>query len=140
MLPKIHCCTSEIPVSFHPLGHHAPDSIRRPPGASSAWHKRSGRQAQVRPLPRSVTADQRAPLDLLYEPRLLAQRCGLERRTARGGRDSIDHAPGGHNDVAAVAGVAAAAAGGRYRYNSTVASVSGPTDPAPMEVIPFLPL
>ena len=31
---------------------------------------------------------------------------GLERRTARGGRDSIDHGPGGHDDVAnAVAGV-----------------------------------
>jgi hypothetical protein len=30
---------------------------------------------------------------------------GLERRTSRGGRDSIDHAPGGHDDVAnAVAG------------------------------------
>jgi hypothetical protein len=33
------------------------------------------------------------------------QLCGLERRTARGGRDSIDHAPGSHDDVAnAVAG------------------------------------
>jgi hypothetical protein len=29
----------------------------------------------------------------------------LERRTARGGRDSIDHAPGAHDDIAnAVAG------------------------------------
>ena len=33
-------------------------------------------------------------------PRLQAQLCGLERRTARGGRDSIDHAPGGHDDIA----------------------------------------
>jgi hypothetical protein len=42
---------------------------------------------------------------LLDEPRLVAQLVGLERRTARGGRDSIDHAPGGHDDVAnAVAG------------------------------------
>jgi len=70
-------------------------------------------------------------VDLLYEPRLLAQLCGLERRTTRGARDSIDHAPGGHDDVAVVAGVGAAAAGGRYRYNSTMAWVSGPTDPAP---------
>ena len=31
---------------------------------------------------------------------------GLERRTARGGRDSIDHTPGGHDDLAnAAAGV-----------------------------------
>ena len=42
----------------------------------------------------------------------LAQLCGLERRTARGGRDSIDHAPGGHDDLAnAVAGAAALALG-----------------------------
>lgn len=42
---------------------------------------------------------------LLDSPRLEQQLIGLERRTARGGRDSIDHAPGGHDDVAnAVAG------------------------------------
>lgn len=45
-------------------------------------------------------------VDLLDVARLRAQLLGLERRTARGGRDSIDHAPGGHDDVAnAVAGV-----------------------------------
>jgi hypothetical protein len=39
--------------------------------------------------------------------RLLNQLCGLERRTARSGRDSIDHAPGGKDDTAnALAGVA----------------------------------
>lgn len=37
--------------------------------------------------------------ELLDNPRLIAQLLGLERRTARGGRDSIDHAPGGHDDV-----------------------------------------
>jgi hypothetical protein len=37
---------------------------------------------------------------LLDSPRLIGQLCGLERRTARGGRDSIDHAPGAHDDVA----------------------------------------
>jgi hypothetical protein len=46
-------------------------------------------------------------LDLLDNPRLVSQLCGLERRTARSGRDSVDHAPGQHDDVAnAVAGVA----------------------------------
>ena len=46
-------------------------------------------------------------IELLDHPRLVAQLCGLERRTARGGRDSIDHAPGGHDDLAnAVAGAA----------------------------------
>jgi hypothetical protein len=32
--------------------------------------------------------------------RLVSQLCGLERRVARGGRDSIDHGPGGHDDLA----------------------------------------
>jgi hypothetical protein len=39
-------------------------------------------------------------VELLDVPRLLAQLCGLERRTARGGRDTIDHGPGGHDDLA----------------------------------------
>jgi hypothetical protein len=37
---------------------------------------------------------------LLDNSRLVSQLCGLERRTARGGRDSIDHGPGAHDDVA----------------------------------------
>jgi hypothetical protein len=45
-------------------------------------------------------------VELLDNLRLAAQLVGLERRTARSGRDSIDHAPGGHDDLAnAVAGV-----------------------------------
>jgi hypothetical protein len=38
-------------------------------------------------------------VELLDNPRLAAQLCSLERRTARGGRDSIDHPPGGHDDL-----------------------------------------
>lgn len=50
---------------------------------------------------------------LLDSDRLAAQLIGLERRTARGGRDSIDHAPGGHDDLANVlAGVVAALGAG----------------------------
>ena len=45
-------------------------------------------------------------VELLDSPRLGAQLVTLERRTARSGRDSIDHTPGGHDDLAnAVAGV-----------------------------------
>ena len=45
-------------------------------------------------------------VELLDHPRLLAQLSNLERRTARGGRDSIDHPPRAHDDVAnAAAGV-----------------------------------
>jgi hypothetical protein len=44
-------------------------------------------------------------IELLDLPRLSAQLCGLERRTSRQGKDSVDHAPGGHDDLAnAVAG------------------------------------
>ena len=39
-------------------------------------------------------------VELLDNDRLKAQLVGLERRTARGGKDSIDHAPGGHDDIA----------------------------------------
>jgi hypothetical protein len=49
-----------------------------------------------------------AVIELLDHPRLTAQLRSLERRTSRGGRDSIDHPPGGHDDLAnAVAGFAA---------------------------------
>jgi hypothetical protein len=38
-------------------------------------------------------------VDLLDHPKLISQLCSLERRTARGGRDSIDHPPNGHDDI-----------------------------------------
>jgi hypothetical protein len=45
-------------------------------------------------------------IELLDDTKLVNQLCALERRTARGGRDSIDHRPGYHDDIAnAVAGV-----------------------------------
>ncbi len=48
--------------------------------------------------------------DFLDNERLIAELCGLERRTARGGRDSIDHRPGAHDDLCnAVAGAVASA-------------------------------
>jgi hypothetical protein len=51
---------------------------------------------------------------LLDNPRLINQLAALERRTSRGGRDSIDHPPAGHDDVAnVVAGLANVASGRR---------------------------
>jgi hypothetical protein len=45
-------------------------------------------------------------VDLLDNQHLTSQFCGLERRTGRGGRDSVDHRPGAHEDLAnAVAGL-----------------------------------
>ena len=50
-------------------------------------------------------------VELLDHKRLVAQLCSLERRTSRAGKDSIDHVPGGHDDIAnAVAGATALAA------------------------------
>ena len=47
-------------------------------------------------------------IELLDNKKLVRQLVGLERRTARGGRDSIDHAPACHDDLAnAVAGALA---------------------------------
>jgi len=54
-------------------------------------------------------------IELLDERRLFAQLFGLERRTARGGRDSIDHGPSAHDDVAnAVTGALLLATERRY--------------------------
>ena len=45
-------------------------------------------------------------VELVDHPKTVAQLCALERRTTRGGRESIDHGPNGHDDCAnAVAGV-----------------------------------
>ena len=61
---------------------------------------------------------------LLDHPRLVSQIVGLERRVARGGRESIDHAPGGHDDIAnAVAGVMTCA--GRAQPQSYTSLVIG---------------
>ena len=38
-------------------------------------------------------------VELLDHKRLTSQLCGLERRTSRSGKDSIDHAPHSHDDV-----------------------------------------
>jgi hypothetical protein len=82
----------------------------------------AGVQYMASELPKSDVYRELLPLvnagraELLDLPSLAAQLVGLERRTARSGRDSIDHAPGGRDDVAnAVAGalVAADVAAGR---------------------------
>jgi hypothetical protein len=50
--------------------------------------------------------------ELLDNPRLVSQLCSLERRTARGGKDSVDHPPGSHDDLANAACGALVAVGG----------------------------
>jgi hypothetical protein len=52
-----------------------------------------------------------ARIDLLDHARMITQFAQLERRTARSGRDTVDHPPGAHDDIAnAVAGAAKVAA------------------------------
>jgi hypothetical protein len=63
---------------------------------------------------------------LLDHQRLTDQLCSLERRTSRGGRDSIDHPQGGHDDITnCVAGAVWLAKKGSY--NSNLDWVNGPT-------------
>ena len=59
-------------------------------------------------------------VELLDHKVLVSQLCGLERRTARGGRDSIDHGPGAHDDVANAAMGALLLAGGSSGYDVTM--------------------
>ncbi|MBG0800784.1 hypothetical protein IYW40_04655 [Methylocystis sp. H4A] len=58
--------------------------------------------------------------ELLDHPKLTNQLIGLERRTSRGGRDSIDHPPGGHDDVAnSVCGALLLACAGKHVFRPT---------------------
>ena len=65
-------------------------------------------------------------VDLLDNQKLIAQLVGLERRVARGGRDSIDHAPGAHDDLGnCVAGLVAMLAT-QSTYGWTWEAIGGP--------------
>jgi hypothetical protein len=62
--------------------------------------------------------------ELFELPRMFSQFLGLERRTARGGRDSIDHAPSGHDDICnAVGGALVLAYAGRERRGAIAIGV-----------------
>lgn len=57
-------------------------------------------------------------IDLLDHDRMTAQLVGLERRTARSGRDSIDHPPSFHDDLAnVIAGACSLLAAGKSGYD-----------------------
>ena len=59
-------------------------------------------------------------VELLDLPRMAAQFCGLERRTARGGKDSVDHAPKAHDDIANAVAGALLLANARKRVPMTI--------------------
>jgi hypothetical protein len=67
-----------------------------------------------------------ARIEMPDNPRLISQLCNLERRTARGGRDSVDHAPNSHDDLAnAAMGLATLLVGGGGYSMAGLASRTG---------------
>lgn len=67
---------------------------------------------ELAPMPRSdlyltiLPALNSGRIELLDNRRLVSQLCALERRTARAGRDSVDHPRGGHDDLINAAALA----------------------------------
>jgi len=85
--------------------------------------QKQGTQYRVCDQPKSTLYSNFLPLinsgkvELLDNQRLINQLLGLERRTARSGRDSIDHAPHAHDDlINSAAGCIVTAS--RYRRRS----------------------
>lgn len=64
-------------------------------------------------------------IELLDNQRLIVQLCGLERRTSRGGRDSIDHSPKSHDDVINASAGALLAASGFGQVTGGTAKLRG---------------
>ncbi|MEJ0093505.1 MAG: hypothetical protein WDN46_08710 [Methylocella sp.] len=74
---------------------------------------------------------------LLDHPVLIAELCNLERRTARGGRDSIDHPPSQHDDYAnSCSGALTQAVSGQrsFRRASIDAAFSADVKPLRLEL------
>jgi hypothetical protein len=70
-------------------------------------------------------------VSLLDEPRIVTQFVGLERRTSRVGKDTVDHAPGQHDDlVNAIAGalIAAKPAAAQQETKLSIVQVAGSDD------------
>jgi len=61
---------------------------------------------------------------LLDHPRAVSQFCGLERRTTRGGRDTVDHRPNASDDLCnAIEGLCATVSCGRRRGEMSVSII-----------------
>ncbi len=76
----------------------------------------------------SLAAINSGRVDLLDHERAFNQALGLERRPVRGGGDSIDHAPGQHDDlINCIAGVISTLLV-QGQFDQSLSWVSGPTD------------
>jgi hypothetical protein len=105
--------------------------------------ERHGIRYETSELPKSALYSNFLPLlnsgtiELVDNPRLVNQLCSLERKVARGGKDSIDHASGGHDDVAnCVAGFAVFANNTAANYDELIRRVFGSDDDAPVNKRP----
>src|SRR4029077_14471752 len=59
-------------------------------------------------------------VELLLNPKLKGQLCGLERRIQRSGRESVDHAPGSHDDLINSAAGSLVLAAKSYGYGGPI--------------------
>jgi hypothetical protein len=94
-------------------------------------HSKAAAAGRIQLLP--VINSQR--VDLLDDRKSIAQLVGLERRTSRGvGKDSIDHAPGGHDDrINAIAGaIVHASVRPPLRISQEMVELAGRPDPLRM--------
>jgi hypothetical protein len=74
-------------------------------------------------------------LTLLDHPKLISQLLSLECHTGRGGRDSIDHPPGLHDDLAnALAGVASITNSTAANYAANLHAAFGESAPDPVGI------
>ncbi|RWK33781.1 hypothetical protein [Mesorhizobium sp.] len=84
------------------FGNEFNRELYRTNGVSYAYSDKNRSEIYLNFLP----ALNSGTVDLLDDPKLIAQIVSLERRISRGGRESIDHTTGGHDDLAnAAAGV-----------------------------------
>jgi hypothetical protein len=69
-------------------------------------------------------------IELLDHQRLFSQLINLERRSVRGGRDTVDHSPGSHDDIVnCVAGVAAMITAKPHYNLNALAGINDESDP-----------
>lgn len=101
----------------HAIGFVQHECVRLGIKFEPATLDKSGLFAELLPLVNT------GRVEFLDEPTLRAQLCALERRSVRGGRDSIDHPRGAHDDVANVAAGALVLAAGMGTQKRGIARV-----------------
>lgn len=96
-LLKQYGCTEEVTGDRHATGFVAEYFAACAIKFVASVHSKSDLYAELLPLVNT------GMVELLDHPTLKNQLLALQRRSIRGGRDSIDHPRGGHDDVANVA-------------------------------------